>query len=301
MAHRGEGADMFKIIEHTKLWFTISLTVIAIGMGFVAFRGLNYGIDFVGGTVMQVDLKTTPDMDELRDIASKYTNDAVVSSVDQTGVVIRSSAIAQDKKTALKNEISKKYSIDVSTWEDETVGPSIGRELRNNAIIAVLVSMVGILIYVTVRYEIRFAVSAILALLHDVLITISVYAILQIPVNNAFIAAILTIIGYSLDDTIVIFDRIRENMKIMKNSSLEELADLSITETMSRSINTVLLTLFTIVAVYFIGVSAVKELALPLILGIISGCYSTIFIASPIWVLWKKSDNKKRSVARARA
>lgn len=157
-----------------------------------------------------------------------------------------------------------------------------------------MIASVAMLIYIAIRFEIRFGVAAVLALVHDILIMLSVYAILQIPVNSSFIAAILTIVGYSINDTIVIFDRIRENLRFMKKVSYTELADVSITQTMARSINTILTTLFTITAVYFIGVSAVKELALPLIIGIISGCYSSIFIASPIWVLWKNAEKRKK-------
>lgn len=295
---------MFRIIENTKIWFTISLSIIAIGMGFLAFRGLNYGIDFAGGTVLQVDLKQPVNAVEVRSIAEKYASDALVSSVGATEVSIRSSELAADQSGKLdqfKAEMNKKYNLDEKSWQTETVGPSIGRETRKNAVVSLLVASVAMLLYVAFRFEIRFGVAAVLALVHDILITISLYAILQIPVNGSFIAAILTIVGYSINDTIVIFDRIRENMKKMSRVSYEELADVSITQTMARSVNTILTTLFTITAVYFIGVSAVKELALPLIVGIISGCYSSIFIASPIWVLWKNADKRRQSAAKANA
>lgn len=285
---------MFKIIENTKIWFTLSLVIIAVGMGFWAFKGLNYGIDFAGGTVMQVDMKKAVPVDDIRSMAQKYAGDAVVTTVDVTGIQIRSSKITEDQVTSLKNDIDKKYNIDAATWTNETVGPSIGKELRQNAILSVAIATIAMLIYVALRFEIKFGVAAVLALVHDVLITISVYSILQVPVNSSFVAAILTIVGYSINDTIVIFDRIRENLRLMRKVSYEELADVSITETMARSINTVLTTLFTITAVYFIGVSSVKELALPLIVGIISGCYSSIFIASPIWVMWKNAEKNKK-------
>ncbi len=147
------------------------------------------------------------------------------------------------------------------------------------------------LIYVGMRFEFRFGAAAILALVHDVLITLSVYAIFQIPVNSPFIAAILTIIGYSINDTIVIFDRIRENQKNMRRKSIEEVANISITQTMRRSINTSLTTLITIVCVY-IFVPTVRDFSFPLIIGIATGTYSSIFIASPIWVLLKKKNKK---------
>lgn len=296
---------MFKIIEKTKIWFIASAIIITIGMGFLIVKGLNFGIDFMGGAFMQVDLKTNitaQTSEDIRQITAKYANDVIVSTVDNTYISIRSSELASDqtgKMDQLRDEISTKYNVSKTTWSTETVGPSIGSELRQKAIIALLVSALAMLIYIALRFEIRFGVAAVLALIHDVLITISVYAILQIPVNSAFIAAILTIIGYSINDTIVIFDRIRENMRLMKNVSSEELTNVSLTQTMSRSINTGMCTLFTITAVYFIGVTAVKELALPLIIGIICGCYSSIFIASPIWVMWKNADKKKKKLVNA--
>lgn len=295
---------MLKIVEKTKIWFLCSLIVIAVGMGFLAVNGLNYGIDFAGGTLLQVDLKQPVNAVEVRGIAEKYAKDVLVSAVDSTSVSIRSSELSSDqsgKIDQLKDEMNKKYNLKEDSWSTEIVGPSIGNELRQKAVYALLAAAAAMLIYVAIRFEIRFGVAAVLALVHDILVTLSVYAILQIPVNSSFIAAVLTIVGYSINDTIVIFDRIRENMKSMRRVSYEELADVSITETMARSINTVLTTLFTITAVYFIGVSAVKELALPLIIGIISGCYSSIFIASPIWVLWKNADKRKKSAASANA
>lgn len=290
---------MFKIIERTKLWFTISIVIIAIGLGFLAFRGLNLGIDFAGGTIMQVDLKKTVDTEEIKSMTAKYVNDASVQTVDNTGVMIRSSSINQEQINGLKKDIETKYGVDQASWSIETVGPSIGRELTQKALLALLVASIAMLVYVAFRFELKFGIAAVIALIHDVLVTVGVYAVLQIPVNSSFIAAILTVVGYSINDTIVIFDRMRENMRFMRKVDIEELANVSITETMARSINTVLTTLFTITALYFLGVSAVKELALPLIIGIISGSYSSIFIASPIWILLKKNSKAKKELAKA--
>lgn len=290
---------MLRIIERTKLWFAISLVVILIGMGFLAARGLNLGIDFAGGTIMQVDLKKAVNTEDIKSMAAKYVNDASIQNVDVTGVMIRSSSIDNDQIDKLKNDITTKYSVDPASWSIETVGPSIGAELSQRALLALLIAGAAMLLYIALRFEIRFGVAAMLALVHDILVTLSLYAILQIPVNSAFIAAILTVVGYSINDTIVIFDRVRENMRFMKKVTTEELTNVSITQSMARSINTVLTTLFTISAVYFIGVTAVKELALPLIVGIISGSYSSIFIASPLWVYFKNSAKGKKELAKA--
>lgn len=293
---------MLKIIEKTKIWFIASAIIILVGMTFWIVKGLNLGTDFAGGTIMQVDLKKQVNTEEIRSIAAQYLKDAQVSTADVTGITIRSTAGTSDAAAnveKLKAAIDTKYNIDPTAWTTEIVGPTIGRELAQKAVLALLIAFAAMLIYVGIRFEFKFGVAAILALVHDLLITMTVYAVLQIPVNSSFIAAVLTIVGYSINDTIVIFDRIRENMKLMRNVSIEELADVSITQTMSRSINTILTVLFTITSVYFIGVSAVKELALPLIIGIISGCYSSVFIASPFWAIFKNAE--KRKVAGAKA
>lgn len=279
---------MLKIIEKTKLWFAISLTIILIGMGFLVTKGLNLGIDFKGGTQVVIEFGKDFNKPEVEEIVKKYASDEVSNKVENTQLEIKSNSLDSDKVKSMFAEIKEKYSLeDKALVSQEEIGASIGKELTNKALIALLVANVGMLIYVGIRFEFRFGIAAILALLHDALITISVYAIFQVPVNSPFIAAILTIIGYSINDTIVIFDRIRENLKNMRRKDEAEVANLSITQTMTRSINTVLTTLITIVCVY-IFVPSVREFAFPIIIGIVSGAYSSIFIASPIWVMLKK-------------
>ncbi len=155
--------------------------------------------------------------------------------------------------------------------------------------------MIGIMIYISFRFEWKFGLAAVLALIHDLMMLITVYLVLDIPVNGAFIAAVLTIVGYSVNDTIVIFDRIRETMKFQRKFEVEPLVDDSITQTLARSINTVMTVLICIASLYVFGVPSIREFALPLFIGVASGCYSSIFIASPIWVLLK--GNKKKAVA----
>ena len=184
--------------------------------------------------------------------------------------------------------------MDDKTINSETIGGTIGKELKEKAFLATIIAMIAMLIYIGIRFELSFGLAAIIALIHDVLITVGVYAIFGIPVNTPFIAAILTIVGYSINDTIVVFDRIRENSKKMRKVELKEIANVSIQQTMSRSINTVLTTLFTITAVY-IFVPSIREFSLPLIIGIAMGAYSSIFIASPMWVILKgKKKTGKR-------
>jgi preprotein translocase subunit SecF len=180
------------------------------------------------------------------------------------------------------------------------VGPVIGRELTSNAFWAVVVASILMLIYITVRFEFKFGVAAIIALLHDVFMIMGIFALTGKQVDSPFVAAILTIIGYSINDTIVIFDRIRENLKFHKRGeSYADLVDMSINQTLARSINTVGTTLVSIIALYFFGGGSIKTFTFALLFGIISGCYSSIFIASPIWVAWKEWEERRKAARMA--
>ncbi|MGG7164359.1 protein translocase subunit SecF [Clostridium ihumii] len=287
-----------KIIEKTKIWFTISLTVIIIGIGFMMFKGLNYGIDFKGGTVIDVKVGKDVNKEHVSNIVDKYAKNKyalkTVNDGSEIEIIIQDGVLTEDTNDKLLNDIKKELKLDDKTINSETIGGTIGKELKEKAILATIIAMIAMLIYIGMRFELSFGIAAIIALIHDVLITIVVYAIFGIPVNTPFIAAILTIVGYSINDTIVVFDRIRENSKKMRKVELKEIANVSIQQTMSRSINTVLTTLFTITAVY-IFVPSIREFSLPLIIGIAMGAYSSIFIASPMWVILKgKKKTGKR-------
>ncbi|MCY6353924.1 protein translocase subunit SecF [Clostridium sp. ZS2-4] len=287
---------MFKIIEKTKIWFAISLTIIIIGMGVLSVRGLNYGIDFKGGTIVTIEMGKDFNQnkkEEVDKIIKKYDPNAATNIANQTQLDIKSNTLTSETISKVFNEIKEKYKLkDKALISQSNVGPSIGKELKDKAVKAFIIATIAMLIYIGIRFEFRFGIAAIVALVHDILITLSVYAIFQVPVNSPFIAAILTILGYSINDTIVIFDRIRENTRKMRGRSISEITNASITQTLTRSINTVVTTLFTIVAVYAF-VPSVREFTFPLIVGIVSGAYSSIFIASPVWVILKNKSKKK--------
>lgn len=290
---------MFKIIEKSKIWFSISLAIILIGVVLMFTRGLNFGIDFKGGTKLVVELGDNFDKVEVDNIVKEYASDAVTKTVEGTQYEIKSTELDETKTAELFDALKEKYTLDDSALVSETqIGPSVGKELSRNAIIAVLVACVAMLVYIAIRFEFTFGVAAIGALIHDVLITLSVYAIFDIPVNSSFIAAMLTIVGYSINDTIVVFDRIRENNHSMRRSNPAEIANKSINKTLARSINTSLTTLIIIGAVN-VFVPTVREFSFPLLIGIAAGAYSSIFIASPIWVILKNKMNKKKSVKTA--
>jgi preprotein translocase SecF subunit len=284
---------VLKVIEKTKIWFAMSAIVIIIGIGFITFRGFNVGIDFNGGTQVVIQLNEGFNKEEVDTIAKKYTDDFVSNTVENNQYEIKSGSLDSQKVGDLVNELKLTYELgDNPLVSQDEIGASIGNDLKKNSIIALGIAFIAMLIYIAIRFEIKFGIAALIALFHDVLLTLSFYAIFNIQVNTPFIAAILTIIGYSINDTIVIFDRIRENSKTMRRKSETEIANVSVTQTMARSINTTLTTLFTIVAVN-IFVPAVREFATPLIIGIAAGAYSSIFIASPVWVILKKRMKHK--------
>jgi preprotein translocase subunit SecF len=282
---------MLKIIEKTKIWFAISIILIVIGLGSLFVKGLNFGIDFNGGTVVTIEMgeNIMPETKvEIDTIIQKYDKNATSNTSNETQIEIKSNSLDESTTKDLFEEIKTTYSLeDTALLSQSNVGPSVGKELKDKAVKALLIATLAMLIYIAIRFELKFGIAAVVALAHDILITIGVYALFNVPVNTPFIAAMLTIVGYSINDTIVIFDRIRENTKNMKEKSITEITNISVTQTLSRSINTVATTLFTIVSVY-VFVPSVRDFTFPLIIGILSGAYSSIFIASPVWVLLKK-------------
>ncbi len=285
---------MLKIIEKKKIWFSISIVVILIGLGFIIGKGLNMGIDFAGGTRVVIDLGGDYDKEALDEIVKDYAKDPVTNTVNDTQYEVKSKDFKHDKVTEFVEKIreSNESMPEEAIVSQDEVGASIGKDLTRSSIIALAVAFVAMLIYIAIRFEFKFGIAALAALIHDVLITVSVYAIFNISINSPFIAAILTIIGYSINATIVIFDRIRENRKINRRADINEIANKSITQTMARSINTTLTTLFTIVCV-FIFVPSVREFSFPIIVGILSGTYSSLVIAPSIWTLLEGNFKKK--------
>jgi preprotein translocase subunit SecF len=292
--------NMLKIMEKTKIWFSISLIIIVIGMGFLCFRGLNFGIDFKGGTEVAIQLNQNINKEDADVIVRNYAPDASTNISDKYEYAIKSADLDSNKLASIMTDFKSKYKLDDNALiNQKEIGSSVGKELTTNSITSLLAAFAVMLIYIAIRFEFKFGLAALAATVHDILITVCVYAIFYIPVNTPFIAAILTIVGYSMNDTIVIFDRIRENSKKMRRSKSIEIADVSLTETIARSIYTSSATVVTIIALNIL-VPSVRSFTIPLIVGIISGAYSSICIASPIWVYLKdKVGNKKGKLQRA--
>lgn len=281
-------------IKNRKIFYCISLIIIIIGLVMMATKGLNYGIDFTGGTSIQIKIGKVLTVEEAREVMNQYDKDASIVHVGKA----KDEIIIKSNKDFNNNEINEiidkfmdKYDIKEKEFQSEKFESTMGNEIKKKALISSLLAALGMLIYITWRFELKFAIAAIIALLHDVLVMLSAYAIFRIPANSAFIAAILTILGYSINDTIVIFDRIREETRLNPRQSVEDTINHSIKKSLTRTINTSLTTLVAVVVLYIIGVEDVKVLALPLIFGIISGTYSSLFIASPIWYGLKSREN----------
>lgn len=285
---------MFNIIEKKKIFFIISSIIIAAGIvGFIVNGGFNTDIDFTGGSEVYVDLGTEYDENAIRD-AVKSIDGVSVSTVqksDGNSAVIRTTELSMEQKIAVQDAIKEKFA-NANILSVDNVSASSGADLWNNAAMSIVIAVVLMLIYITFRFELLTGLSAVLALCHDMLVMMSIYAIFRLPVNTSFIAAILTILGYSINATIVVFDRIRENTRFLRKESFVDVANRSIWQTMARSINTSVTTLITLVCLYILGVPSIKEFALPLIVGVICGCYSSVFLASSFWVLFKGKSAK---------
>lgn len=279
------------IIKNKKIWFSLSLIIIILGLLSGMIRGYNLGIDFTGGTLIEIKMDKYVEADEIRELTDSIDKSATINHLGEAKDIIQirtTENLNNDARMKLYNDFKEKYDLkEKEPLRSEQFGPSIGKEIQNKAILSVVIATIGMLIYITFRFQLSYGLSAILALVHDVLFVLAIYAIFRIPLNSPFVAAMLTVVGYSINDTIVIFDRIRENMKTAKRNAYEEIAEKSIKQTIRRSMNTSLTTLLAIIALYVFGVDSIKEFTLPLLTGITVGTYSSIFIASPIWVLIK--------------
>lgn len=288
------------IIKNRKIPYAISLGIIILGIVMLLVNGLNYGIQFTGGTSIQIKIGKKITVDEAREIMDEHDKSASIVHIGsaQDEIIIKTSETFDNAETdGIIEEFMGKFDIKEREVQTENFVPTMGNEIKKRALLSSLVAGVAMLAYITWRFEFKFAVSAIIALIHDVLITLSIYAIFQIPANSAFIAAILTIIGYSINDTIVIFDRIREETRLNPRQSVGDTINGSIKKSIRRTINTSITTLVAVIVLYIVGVEDIKVLALPLIFGVISGTYSSLFIASPMWYWLKNLENLKTKKA----
>lgn len=287
-----------KFAENLKIWSLLSLSIMIIGLVFALVGGVNLGIDFTGGTMMHIDMDNIYEVSEIKSAIESFDidPDIIQAGMDNKEIIIKTKeSLNNTERVAIFDTLVETFSLsDDSLLEAEQFGPQIGSEIQTKALNSILIASLGMLIYITLRFELIYGIASIVALIHDVFILLAVYSIFNIPINSSFIAAVLTIVGYSINDTIVVFDRVRENVKLMKKSSYVDIANHSLSQTLTRSINTSLTTLLVIGCLYVLGVESIKEFALPLMAGVVVGTYSSIFIASPLWAFLKERTKKVR-------
>jgi preprotein translocase subunit SecF len=298
------------IIGKWKWFFLFSGVLLAIGIISLLLpsKGLKLGLDFKGGTILEYGLYKPVTADAVRQVitpVSPLLQDALIQleakppEIGETNapvsiVLIRSQKLSQDEIHAIGEALQKAFG-KVDLRQSQTIGPTIGAELKHSAIVAIVAALIIQLIYITLRFgwNLNYGLAADLALLHDVIMMVGLYAFFGREADSPFLAALLTVIGYSVMDSIVIFDRIRENLHTTTRESFESIVNKSVLQTMTRSINTLMTVLFTLLALYFFGGETLKNFAFALLIGVTSGAYSSIFIASPLLVIWEKWSQKR--------
>ena len=276
--------DFMKI---RKLALTISLVLVIASIVLLLTRGLNLGIDFTGGNVVQVEFETRPEVAKVREIISAIVaKGAMIQNFGEKGIIIRTNEDTEESREAVVRELQKNFS-DMKVTGFEKVGPVVGGELRKQAIIGVTIALVAILIYITLRFQFRFAVVSVVPLVHDVVIELGFFSITQMEIGSSFIAAILTIVGYSLNNTIIILDRVRENWGTLSREGIVNLVNNSLNQTLSRTINTTLTTLFPVIALCVWGGPVLMAFSYAMLVGIIAGTWSSMFVASGLLCEWQ--------------
>lgn len=287
------------------LWTGLVLASVLI----VGFFGLNYGIDFTGGTLLERGLPGQVTGEDVRQalagVEGMDLNRTVIQPLDtevagQTVIIIRTGDLTNEQIQQIDGRLAESFG-DVDTRRTDFVGPVVGRELIRQSLWALVLGALGILLYLTFRFEVRFGLAAVLGVTHDVLVTLAALALLRTEIDTPFVAAILTVLGYSLNNTIVIFDRIRENLSFRKKESLNELVNNSVRQTMTRTINTNLTTLFVLIALLLFGGPTIRDFTMTLTIGLLVGTFSSVFLAPSIWLILQGEKQPEPAHASSRA
>lgn len=301
----GNDRGKMEFVKKAPMFGGLSLVLVLICLGLIFTKGFNYGIDFAGGTEVQVRFSEVVQADDLRTLVKDLglSKASVQSFGEDNEFLIRTESVQgkdQAETTALVNATVKKITSGLKAKYSgaelrrvNSVGPQIGAELRTNGMLAIFYSLIMILIYVGFRFDYQFAPGAVICLFHDAIITLGVFSLLGKEVNVQTLAAILTIIGYSLNDTIVNFDRIRENIPLFKQKALDFVVNRSINDVLSRTVLTSVTTLIAVACLYFIGTGVIKDLAFTLAIGVVVGTYSSIYVASPLTIFFDKLISSK--------
>lgn len=286
-----------------KYAFIFSAVVIIAGVISMSFRGLNFGIDFTGGTLLHLNIRQEFTLEEARSVLQPLGLEAAalqkvgaegLAEGEKQELLIQTQQLTPAEQDEIFVAFQEKYGLTAADLlRVENVAPVVGGELQRQALIALLLAGLGMIAYITIRFEFRFAVSAIAALLCDVLVMLAFFSIFQIEVNGPFIAAVLTVLGYSINDTIVIYDRVRENLKTRRKEQLADVVDNSIRQSLVRTINTSVTTLIVVGTILIFGGITLFPFMLALLVGVFFGTYSSVFVASPLWLAWRERDARK--------
>ena len=288
--------NKFSIVKHAKIFFSITAVVLIVGIVSMFTRGFNLGIDFTGGSILDIKFDQPVSVAQVRTVLSDHQ---LGSSVIQLGssdqqvetsqsVLIRTGIISDSQRVEVMNDLTSRLGKN-EVLRVENVGATVGGDLVKSAIGAVVLSWVLMIIYITIRFELRFALAAIVALIIDVLVTLTWFSVLHLEIDSSFVAALLTVVGYSVNGTIVVFDRIRENLHThRRNESMGELVDASIWQTMTRSVYTTLTTLFAVVAIFLFGGETIHNFSFAMLVGFGSGFYTSTFLAGSMWLFFRK-------------
>ncbi len=273
-------------MKYRKVSIAVSLVLILGSLLLLATKGVNFSVDFAGGVAMQVEFEKAVDVGSVRETLSSIgQGQATIQAYDDRNILIRYQDAGDVARKSIMTALEKGYG-KVTIQKIDTVGPVVGKELRKQALIAVSLAILGILLYMAFRFSFRFSASAVLSLVHDTIVMLGVYSLTGREISTSFIAAILTVIGYSLNDSIVVLDRIRENWGQLRTRGIVELVNNSLNQTLSRTINTSLTTLLPVLAMFFLGGEVISNLAFAFLVGIIVGTYSSIYVASAVLVEW---------------
>ncbi|MBQ3205291.1 MAG: protein translocase subunit SecF [Peptococcaceae bacterium] len=271
------------VIEKRKIWYIISVVILLAGMVSMLVQGLNLGIDFVGGNKIAVQFEQQVDIADLRTALNENgLEGSKIQELDDGSFMLKTTELNQAEQDSLMADLTSRFG-ELEIVSSSLVGPSVGAELKKNAVIALALAVLLMIAYISYRFELHFAIAGVIALFHDIFIVVAIFSILQLEVDSTFIAALLTIFGYSINDKIVVFDRIRENMGRVKKDQLSGIVDLSIRQSFTRSMNTSISTLILLLALLFLGGQTTRIFVLAMVIGVIAGTYSSLCIASPIW------------------
>lgn len=281
---------------HRSIMFGLSAVLIAISIGSIAVKQLKFGVEFQGGTVISVadagDVTAAEITAAFKKAGIQSPNVQTTQEQGKNGFIVRTEVTDPKEATADAAEVSKAVGIDQNAFQVTTIGPGWGSNITNSALLALSLSIAAILLYVSIRFEYKMSVTAVLALAHDILITLGIYALAGYEVTPNTIAALLTILGYSLYDTIVVFHRIKENAQHLARQSFMQMANESINEVIVRSMNTTITSLIPVLVLLFFGGETLKDFALALSIGLLVGAYSSIGVAAPIFAIWKETEPK---------